>query len=204
MERGTTKDRLRAAATIAAAAAGVSCGTGIRDGEGYFFVSETIDQKGGQLALREAILDICEGCMPLAGTVTLRRYEQIELSGAIGPIFQIETPSPDSFANDASISIATSPAVAKAARSAIGSLPTIDGSVVGQWTPNAVDATQACMPGSVCGRVTRASFAGSTVATNTVYFAILERCSAMEDCPSKQTCTSAACQDCPKEVPCNL
>ena len=203
MERGTTKDRLRAAATIAAAATGVSCGTGLRDGEGHFFVSETIDQEGGQLALREAVLDICEGGMQVAGTVTLRRYEQIELSGAIGPVFEIEVPRPNAFANDASISIATSPAVAKATNSAIGALPLFNGWVVGQWTPNAVDSTQACKPGNVCGRVTRASFEGSSVATKTVYFAILERCSVMADCPSKQTCTSAACQDCPQEVPCN-
>jgi hypothetical protein len=203
MERGTTNHGLRAVATIVAAVAGVSCGTGIRDGEGHFFVSKDFDESGGQLALREAVLDIGVGDMPAAGIVTLRRYDEIELGGAVGPVFQIEAPTPSAFVNDPHLSIATSPAIAGATTSTIGALPLVEGSVVGQWTPNAVDSAQTCTVGSVCGRVQRASFLTSRGGTRTVFFAIVQRCVSPAECPSGQTCTSAACQDCPKEVPCN-
>jgi hypothetical protein len=103
-----------------AAAAGLSCGAGIHGDEGWYYVSGSIDSSGGQLVLREGTLIVARNCVEEAVPITLRRQDRIDHSGAIGPVFTIEVPSPTTFVNDPQINIATSAAVASSASSTIG------------------------------------------------------------------------------------
>jgi hypothetical protein len=202
MERGTTITWLRAAGAVLAAAAGLSCGAGIHGDVGWYHVSQTVDKDGGKLTLREGTLIVYQNCVTEPTPIILRRHDSIDHKGAIGPVFEIELPSANTFVNDAQINIATSAAVANDDSSVIGFIvENRDGSK--QWVPDTPPYTLDCPESSVCGPVQAGSFSnpsGDADPAKTVEFAIIKKCGARQECPSKQTCSSGACQWCSAQL----
>jgi hypothetical protein len=192
---------------LLAVAATASCGTGIHDGEGDWYVSKTIDQSGGQLVLGEATLDVKEHSLKSPPTlITLRRFPTVQHSGAVGAVFEIQIPTPDTFSNDPRIAISTSDAVATTTGSMIGYLvPGVDNE---QWVPDSTPAVPPCSGAVVCGPVQSQAFtpggaADAGLATARLQFAIVTQCDSAAICPFGQTCSSRACQQCAAGGPCN-
>jgi hypothetical protein len=188
---------------VLAVATAMSCGTGIRDGEGYAYVTQTIGPEGGQIVLQEATLTLKQDCVASPALITLRRHESIAQTGAIGPVFEIQIPTPDTFINDPTIGIATLDSVAIDSKYIIGSLVPLPGN--GKWFP---DTTQrpSCPPSAVCGDVQIQGFTspGGALApdlkTTILDLAIVQQCSSPPSvCPTGQNlaCNGNACQLCP-------
>jgi hypothetical protein len=197
MERGTTITWLRAAGAVVAAAAGLSCGAGIHGDVGWYYVTSTIDRYGGELTLREGTLVVYQNCVAGPTDITLRRHDSIDHMGAIGPVFEVVVPSPNTFVNDPQINIATSAKVASDESSTIGFI--VDGTNGPQWVPDSQPFTPDCPAGSICGPVRAGSFenpSGDAAPTSAVKYAIVKKCSSLGDCPSSQACNSGACQEC--------
>jgi hypothetical protein len=199
MERGISIGWLRAAGALTAAA-GISCGPGIHSGDGWYFVSKPIDRSGDQLVLREGVLDVWENCVAESSLITLRRFDRIDHTGAIGPVFSVEVSSSNTFVNDPQISIVSPAAVDPAQGLTIGYL--VPGDPDKQWVPDSPATPPTCAAGVVCGPVQIESFkqpgGDPTKATTTVEFAIVKQCATSRgDCPSRQACNSGACQQCP-------
>jgi|GEM_PF-6492456 len=207
MESGASTNRSCALAAFVAGTATLSCGPGVHDGRGEVFTSQTIDQRGGQLVLREGTLDVWQECLSGPVTITLRRYDSIDHRGAVGPVFEIQVPTPDTFRKDPRIGIAASSLVAGSASSVIGFL--VPGVASEQWVPDSSVTISDCLPGVVCGPVQRLSFinpGGSidpSLTTTLLRLAIVTRCTSNEDCASQQACNSGACQQCPTSSLCN-
>ncbi len=207
MERRVSTIRFCAIAACLAGGAAISCGTGIHDGRGEVFATSIIGPSGGQILLREATLDIGEDSVQGEAPITLRRYDSIAHSGAVGPVFEIQVPTPDTFTHDPHIGIATAPAVVASAKSVIGFL--IPGVPNEQWIPDSTTSTAPCPGSDVCGPVQKDTFfnpggsidAGFT--TTVLRLAIVTQCAGNADCLSRQACTSRACQKCPPNSPCN-
>jgi len=206
MERRVSTIRFCAVAACLAGGAAISCGSGIHDGKGEVFATGIIGPSGGQILLREATLDIAENSVQGEASITLCRYDSIEHAGAVGPVFEIQVPTPGTFTHDPRIDIATSPVVAGSASSVIGSL--IPGVANPQWVPDSSATVPICPPSVVCGPVQSGIFnpggsidAGLT--TTVLRLAIVTQCAGNADCLSKQACTSRACQKCPPSSPCN-
>jgi hypothetical protein len=206
MERGTTTDRLRAAAALAVAAAGLSCGSGIKTIDSQVILSQVVDSKGGLLVLREARLDVCAGCVLASSTIVMRRYETIEHTGAIGPVFEIEVPDPKTFERDPQINIATSADVIGLRGAKIGFL--IPNATPEQWFPESHTTELLCQSGFVCGPVQRETFTNPdgdpTNPTRFLQLAIIQPCGGTSECPYNQACYSGACQQCIDYSECNL
>ena len=200
MESGVSKNCLRAILAFVAGAAALSCGAGVHDGRGEVFATQTIDQAGGQIVLREATLDVWQDCLLGPSAITLRRYDSIDHSGAVGPVFEVQVPAPDAFINDPRIGIEASPVVAGSASSVIGFL--IPGVANEQWVSDS-DPAAPCTASVVCGPVHGQIFNGASLKTTVLLFAIVSQCITIADCPSQQTCNSGACQKCPVGSPCN-
>ena len=200
MQRGLLKYWPCRVTAVLAVTTALSCGTGIRDGEGPLFESKVIGQQGGRIEVGEATLDIWKDCLSAPALITLRRFPAITHTGAVGPVFEIEIPAPDTFINDPQIGIQTWPDVAKASTSVIGFLiPGVDGA---QWVPDSPAVLPVCDSGVVCGPVQILSFTkpgGSTnptLTTSKLDLAIVQKCSGTSECPVNQACSSGACQAC--------
>jgi hypothetical protein len=208
MQRGISITGLWMGIAVLAVAFAASCGTGIRDGQGDWYVSKTIDQSGGQLVLGEATLDIKDHSLKSPpALITLRRFPAVQHSGAVGAVFEIQIPIPDTFSNDPRIAISTSDAVATATGSMIGYL--VPGADNEQWIPDSSQAVPPCSGPVVCGPVQSQEFtnrggaADSGLTTTRLQFAIVTQCDSAAICPIGQTCSSRACQQCAAGGPCN-
>ena len=195
MERRESKIWRGLVAAYLAAISGISCGTGIRDGRGEVFTTEKIGTNIGRIELKEAVLDYWEGTVASPASITLRRYDQIEHAGAVGPVFEIELPSPDTLQKDPRLGIRTTPEVKASDASVIGFLsPT-----TGDWIPNSTNSRQdGCPSSAICGTVQIQSFTNpsGSLPTRVLRLAILKKCAGISDCGQSQTCTAGACQQC--------
>jgi hypothetical protein len=204
MEHGVSTRGFCAVAAFLAGASGIACGAGIQDGRGEVYATRIVDPSGGYIVLREATLDVKQDCVRGPVPITLRRYDSIEHSGAVGPVFEIEVPTPDTFQQDPQIEIATSSLTVTSPNPVIGFL--VPGADNEQWVP---DGTSPVCPSSVCGPVQSQTFthpgsaASPVVTTRVLLLAIVTQCATNVDCPSNQACNSNACQECPKGSPCN-
>jgi hypothetical protein len=207
MQRGrTTYWRWRVAAVLAVTTA-LSCGTGIRTTEEQeVAVSRTIDSEGFDLKLGEGTLNVWKNCLDSPTLITLRRFHSYDHHlGAVGPVFEIEIPAPDTFTCDPRIVIETSSAIANNGSPVIGFL--VPGGTNEQWVPDSTPANPSCTKPNICGPVQNQSFTspggGTLDPTNRLEFAIIETCGGPSDCGSRQTCTSGACQECQTNGLCN-
>ena len=178
-----------------AVATAVSCGSGIHDGEGDVYVKKTIDDHGGQLVLREAVLDIWPNCLLGPTPITLRRYAAIDNTGAISPFFQLEIPTPDVFQGRPQLSIVASSEISSDQNSVIAHL--VPDGQSQQWIPELPRTSGCALPRSVCGPLQLEVF--TTPPTNTkLDYAIGKLCRTdLSDCQPHQSCQSNACQYCP-------
>jgi hypothetical protein len=169
--------------------------------------SQILDSQGGRIVLGELTLDVWENCLASSATIIVRRYDTIKHTGAIGPVFEIELPTADTFINDAQLSIATSADVLACDSCTIGFL--VPSLTPQQWVPDSPASPPKCLlPGVVCGPLQIQSFskpkADSTFNTTIVQFAIVKQCGSNSDCSLNQACSSRACQQCPTSALCNL
>jgi hypothetical protein len=207
MGHGVSTRWFCAVAAFLAGASGISCGAGIQDGRGEVYATRIVGQSGGQIVLREATLDVKQDCVQDPVPITLRRYESIKHSGAVGPVFEIEVPTPDTFRKDPQIDVATSSLAVTSLNPVIGFL--VPGADNEQWVPDSPMPAPSCPSSVVCGPVQSQTFtdpgsdASPVVTTRVLLLAIVTQCATIADCPSNQTCNSKACQECPKDAPCN-
>jgi len=191
---------------VLAVTTALSCGTGIRTIEREVEVSRTIDQEGFDLKLGEATLNVCMNCLDSPALITLRRFHTYEHHlGAVGPVFEIELPTPDTFRQDPRIVIETSFTVANNGSSVIGFL--VPGGTYEQWVPDSTQASPTCDKPNICGPVQILEFtkpnSGTDPPTNILEFAIVKKCGGIRDCGPLQTCSSGACQQCATPSDCN-
>ena len=208
MQRGlSTYWPWRVTAVLAATTA-LSCGTGIRTVEEQeVAISRTIDQEGFDLKLGEATLNVCKNCLDSAALITLRRFHSYDHHlGAVGPVFEIELPTPDTFQIDPRIVIEASSAFAVKDSPVIGFL--VPGGTNEQWVPDSTSANPPCTAPNICGPVQIQSFtnpgSGALSPTNRIEFAIVKKCGKTTECGPSQACTSSACQECQSGSECNL
>ena len=192
---------------VLAVAMAPSCGTGIRTVEEQeVAVSRTVDAEGFDLKLGEGTLNVWKNCLASPALITLRRFHSYEHHlGAVGPVFEIEIPTSDTFMCDPRIVIGTSSAVANNDSSVIGFL--VPGGTNEQWVPDSTQANPSCTKPDICGPVQNQSFTspggGTLPPTNRLEFAIVEKCGQTSDCGPSQACTSGACQECQTNSECN-
>jgi hypothetical protein len=210
MEDMAPKGRLRRIATLVACAAGLSCGTGIRDGNDEESVTRTIGPEGGQIAFMEGTLDIPKDSVDPAVPIILRRYPSIKHAGAIGPVFEIQIPTPNTFAHsDPTIGISTTASVVADSNSVIGYL--VPSVTKVEWVPDQTpeQSKPTCQSSAVCDFVQSQAFpnhgnlvdAGITVSV--LQFAIVQQCTDTKECLKGLACNSKACQECPADSPCS-
>jgi hypothetical protein len=191
MERRESTIWLGVVAVCWAVVSGLSCGTGIRDGRGEVFTTETMGMDIGRIELREAVLDYWEGTVLAPTSITLRRYDQVEPAGAVGPVFELEIPSADALQKQPRLGIRTTPEVKASDKSVIGFVHP----VTGDWIPNSSNSRQdGCPASAICGFVQTLSFTDAP--TRVLRLAIVTKCGGLADCPALQTCTAGACQQC--------
>jgi hypothetical protein len=201
MEDMAPKGRLRRVATLGVCVAGLSCGTGIRDGNDEESVTRTIGPEGGQIAFMEGTLDILPNNVEKLTPITLHRYPSINHTGAIGPVFEVQVQTPGTFTQDPIIEVVTSSEVVNGSGNVMGLL--VPG--INQWFPttSSTPSDFSCPSSNVCGDLQRIEFirpdGGKNTAitsTTTIQFAIVRQCNSDGDCPSQQACNSGACQQC--------
>ena len=207
MKRGlSTYWPWRVTAVLAVTTA-LSCGTGIRTVEVQeVAVSRTIDQEGFDLKLGEATLNVWKNCLDSAALITLRRFHSYDHHlGAVGPVFEIELPAPNTFKCDPRIVMETSSTIANNGSPVIGYL--VPGGTKEQWVPDSTPASPPCTAPNICGPVQNQSFtnpgSGTLSPTNRLEFAIVEKCNGIGECGPSQACTSGACQECQLNSECN-
>jgi hypothetical protein len=211
MEEMAPKGRMRRIATLVACVAGLSCGTGIRDGNDEESVARTIGPEGGQIAFMEGTLDILPTSVDGFAKITLHRYPSIKHAGAIGPVFEIQVPDPRTFNNDPIIEVVTSSEVVNGVGNVMGLLvPGVD-----QWFPtttriSSISSDFSCPSSNICGVLQIEEFTSpdggknpDITSTKTIQFAIVRHCDSDDACPSQQACNSGACQQCALNGPCN-
>ena len=192
MKRALTNLPSWIASLVALVATVPSCGSGIHDGEGDVYVKKTIDDNGGQMVLREAVLDVWAKCLAGPTLITLRRAAT-DNTGAISPVFQLEIPTPDAFQNSPRLSIVASAEISSDGRSAIAHRLS-DGHPQ-QWIPE-LPRTNGCDLSRVCGPLQTDAFTKSR--TTKLDYAIVKLCQSSSDCLlPNQSCQSGACQYCP-------
>jgi hypothetical protein len=185
---------------VLAVAATVSCGTGIRDGEGDLYVTKTIGPEGGQLVFREATLIVWPNDLSAPASITMRRFPTIDHAGAASPVFEIQIPTPTTFTGDPDIQIVASDVATPNPASMIGFL--VPGVSHEQWVPDTSKPFQDCSLPTVCGPVQRLGFSQPPPRT-TLDFAIVIYCGSNANCAGSQTCSSNACQQCDSVTNCN-
>jgi hypothetical protein len=209
MERGRQiKWPWRLTAVLAVTTA-LSCGTGIRTVEGEVEVSKIIDKDGFDLKLGEATLNVKKDCLDGPALIILRRFHTYDHHpGAVGPVFEIEIPTFDTFKQDPRIVIETLPTTAISKSSFIGFLvPGVDNE---QWVPDSVDSTKAdppCSPPDICGPVQLLGFpqpdSSAASQASRLDYAIVKKCQDISECGLNQACSASACQECATSGPCN-
>lgn len=208
MERRVSKIGLRSAAICLAVGLTLSCGKGISDGRGEVYGSATFDVNGGRLQVGGGTLDLYVGTVAEPATITLRRYEEVVPSGAVGPVYEIELPTPDTLkTNDPRLSIHTTSEVLGSGKATIGFLTPMGNGVM-MWVPTTTPARPEGAPSeTVFGTVQIDSFkrpgSGTFPPTNLLRMAILMRCSNRSDCGSNQACPANVCQQCIDNSDCN-
>jgi hypothetical protein len=163
--------------------------------------SKTLDRQGGKIQLAELTLDVWLDCLASTAMITVRRYPGIGHAGAIGPVFEIEVPSPSAFINDPQISIAISADMPACDSCTIGFLvPSLTNQ---QWVPDSPASPPTCPSGVVCGPLQKGTYFDNN--TTIVQFAIVKPCpsGSSGDCGPKQACNAGACQQCPTGGYCN-
>ena len=208
MQRGLSKYWPWRMTAVLAVTTALSCGTGIRDGEGEVYANRMVGQEGLDIRVGEATLSVGLNSLNYPPTlISLRRFATIDHSGAVGPVFEIEIPTPDAFSQDPRIVISTSDTVASLPSSTIGYL--VPGATIEQWVPDSPPAssTPPCASPNVCGPVQIKEFTqpagGTEPPTTRLQFAIVKKCGVIGDCGLFQACTSSACQACLTNGPCN-
>lgn len=205
MERGQQTEWPWRLTAVLAVTTALSCGTGIRTTEEQeVAVSRTVDAEGLDLKLGEGTLNVWKNCLDSPTLITLRRFHSYEHHlGAVGPVFEIEIPVPDTFTCDPRIVIETSSAIANNGSSVIGFL--VPGGTNEQWVPDSTQASPPCTAPDICGPVQNQSFTkpGGGTPTNRLEFAVVESCGGTPNCGPSQACTSGACQECQTNGECN-
>jgi hypothetical protein len=207
MQRGlSTYWPWRVTAVLAVTTA-LSCGTGIRTVEEQeVAVSRTIDQEGFDLKLGEATLNVWQDCLDGPALITLRRFHTFEHHlGAVGPVFEVEIPTFDTFKRDPRIVIGTSSGARSSPPFVIGFL--VPGVTNEQWVPDSTKADPPCSAPEICGPVQILGFpkpdATAASPASRLEFAIVKKCGGIEECGLNQACNSGACQECPTSGSCN-
>jgi hypothetical protein len=194
---------------VLAVTTALSCGTGIRTVEGEVEVSKIIDKDGFDLKLGEATLNVKKDCLDGPALIILRRFHTYDHHpGAVGPVFEIEIPTFDTFKQDPRIVIETLPTTAISKSSFIGFLvPGVDNE---QWVPDSVDSTKAdppCSPPDICGPVQLLGFpqpdSSAASQASRLDYAIVKKCQDISECGLNQACSASACQECATSGPCN-
>lgn len=199
MQRGLPNTRPWPGIFVLAMVSCLSCGSGLHAGEGEWYAQKTIDQNGGQIVLGEAVLDVWKGCLPGPTLITLRRFPSIAQTGAIGPVFELEIPAPQTFIANPRLSIATSPAIAVDPNSIIAKL--VPAGKVQEWIPE--DPRASCTSPWVCDDLQTSAFttppsSSQLASTNKLDYAIVKLCGDQSDCSlPHQSCQARACQYCP-------
>jgi len=194
MKRALTNLASWIASLVALAATVPSCGSGIHDGDGEVYMTKTIDDNGGQIVLREAVLDVWAKCLPGPTPIALRRYESIDNTGAISPVFQLEIPTPDAFKSSPRLSISASAEISNSGSFEIGHL--VPDGHPEQWIPEQPRTSGCDLPLSVCDPLQLVAFTTSPT-TSKLDYAIVKLCQFPSDCLPNQSCQSGACQYCP-------
>ena len=206
MQRGLSKYWPWRVTAVLAVSTALSCGTGIRDGEGEVYANRMVGQEGLDIQVGEATLSIGLNSLRDSPTlVSVRRFNTIDHSGAVGPVFEIEIPTPNAFTNDPRIGISTLDTVASLPSSAIGYL--VPGVSKEQWVPDSPSESPPCTSTEVCGPVQIREFtqpaSGTEPPTTRLQFAIVKKCGLIGDCGLLQACSAGACQACAPSGPCN-
>lgn len=183
---------------LLASGAGVSCGTGLHDGDERQSTKLTIGKAGGRIEFMGATLDLAEGSVDEDTDITFAWHRKIDHTGALSGVYEIEVSSPNPFRNDPLITIATTPGIAGKRHNVIGSMVSPD---PGVWVPNTSRSEKGCPDSTVCGPVQSQIFQSTRV----LQLAIVTECYAGYEtpCPSGQSCgTANACQQCSPNSPC--
>jgi len=208
MQRGLTISWPWRVTAVLAVTTALSCGTGIRTSEGEVKVevSRTIDQDGFDLKLGEATLNVWKDCLSAPSLITLRRFHTFEHHlGAVGPVFEIEIPTADTFERDPRIVIDISSGVKIDKSFVIGFLvPGVDNE---QWIPDSKPADPPCAAPNICGPVQILGFPRPNSAADSqasrLEFAVVKKCGSIGECGLNQACSSGACQECATSGECN-
>lgn len=185
----------------------MSCGSGLHDPESEFSVSKDMDQNGGVLENREGRLDVPQDSLSVpSAKVVLRWHEHYdEHGGAVGPVFEIDVPTPDTFVRAPTLTITTSARFANDPAYVLGYVHDTDKGFK-QWAPDMTDPPLERKQGVICGLVQLEDFTNpggmKDKATKTVSLAIVKRCGGLADCELGQECSSGCCQQCVTGAPC--
>lgn len=183
---------------LLASEAGVSCGTGLHDGDERQSTKLTVGRSGGHIEFMGASLSIPEGSLTNDTEITFAWHRKIDHAGALSGVYEIEVSAADPFQNDPTITIRTTPEIAGGRHNVIGSMEP----VAGVWVPNTSLSADKCPDATVCGPVQSQVFQRTQV----LRLAIVTQCWAGYEtrCPQGQSCAVAdACQQCPPDSPCN-
>ncbi len=187
-------------AALFACAASVSCGPGVYDRDGEQSTTKLVGSGGGEIEFMGATLAIAPGSMKSDTPVPIKFTWQraIAHEGAVSAVYGIEVPAPDTFENDPTITIPTTPDIAGESYNMIGSMVP----AIGVWVPNTSTAQDPCPPSTVCGPVQSQIFKETLV----VRLAIVTQCYSKQStpCPAGQSCQEGnACQQCPDPGGCS-
>jgi hypothetical protein len=199
-----------------ACALGLSCGSGLRDTNQQAAVTQTIGSGGGKIALMEATINFDDGSVDdPTKSITLRRYPNVEHTGAVGPVFELEVPKAGFITSDPILNILAPAEVLDSVddhegkNMVIGYLNPAFSNV--QWVPDSPPPEQKpCLPSSICGPVQSLEFTNPNnlgdagVTTKILQLAIVQKCSETKECLKGLACNSGACQKCPDGSQCSL
>jgi hypothetical protein len=200
MERGVSKIASLIGVAFVAAVAGVGgCGAGLYDGDGAAEVTTSIGVDGGEITLGQAQLKIDAMCLLTPTSITLRRYQSLAQTGAYGPVFQIEIPTPETFTDDPTLEIVVPPSVETRQDLVLGFLvPGLYGPE--QWVPTTSNKQRS--PTRLSGAIQSQGFVNNGVTA--LDYAIIVPCNATSQCSKNQACSSGACQRCNQNSECNF
>jgi hypothetical protein len=178
---------------LLAGVAGVSCGSGLHDGDEEQWTTVEVSA-GGSIEFMGAKLSLCAICLDGAADISLGWHRKSDHVGARSAEYTIKVPYPDTFQSDPAITISTTPALATDSTSVIGFLTRDGGEEL--WIPDQEAAPNACPSSttSVCGPVQIGSFKEND---NTVMrFAIVQKCERTAECRPGESCSGHACNHC--------
>jgi hypothetical protein len=183
---------------LLASAAGVSCGSGLHDGDEEQSTVQTVGKGGGTIEFMGGRLDVPSDSLTDDVQIKFAWHRKMSPTGARSSIYEIELSSPDALQTDPTLTIATTPEFAADPDSAIGFLQWNAGR--DWWVPDQTPTRPTCdSPSSeVCGPIQLGSFKDAD--THVLRLAIVKMCEGeghSKTCPHGQSCNGGACQQCP-------